>query len=122
MRWSSGAVCGIHHSTTIMITNTNDNVREDVVSTGPVTVAVSAGEVFFGIDAADVRQVVTQIVAGESPKPAQGMTKETLLKQVARRLKAGFRVRWVTARHAAVPWLCVIAYPRNGGSLVCCRS
>src|SRR5687768_16603443 len=95
MRWSSGAACGIHHSTTMMITNTNDNVREDVLSTGPVTAAVSAGEVFFGIDAADVRQVVTQIVAGESPKPAQGMTKETLLKQVAKRLKAGFRVHCV---------------------------
>src|SRR5512132_1584272 len=94
MRWSSGAACGIHHSTTIMITNTNDNVRE-VVLTGPVTAAVAQPEVFFGIDAADLRQVVTQIVASESPKPAQGMSKETLLKQVARWLKAGFRVHCV---------------------------
>jgi transposase len=94
MRWSSGAACGIHHSTTIMITNTNDNIRE-VVLTGPVTAAVAQPEVFFGIDAADLRQVVTQIVAGESPKPAQGMSKETLLKQVARWLKAGFRVHCV---------------------------
>ena len=95
MRWSSGAACGIHDSTTIMITNTNDHVREDVLRTGPVTAAVSSGEVFFGIDAADLRQVVTQIVAGEGPKPAQGMTKETLIKQVAQRLKAGFRVHCV---------------------------
>jgi len=85
----------IYHSTTIMITNTNDNVREDVLSTGPVTAAVSSREVFFGIDAADVRQVVTQIVAGESPKPAQGMTSETLLRRVTERLKAGFRVHCV---------------------------
>ena len=94
MRWSSGAVCGIHHSTTIMITNTYNNVRE-VVLTGPVTAAVVQPEIFFGIDAADQRQVVTVIVAGESPKPAQGMSRETLVKQVARALKAGFRVHCV---------------------------
>jgi transposase len=57
--------------------------------------AVSVREMFLGIDAADVRQVVTQIVAGESPKPAQGMTKETLLKRCAEWLKAGFRVHCV---------------------------
>jgi transposase len=78
-----------------MITNTNDNVREIVRSTGPVTAAVSSPEVFLGIDAADLRQVVTQIVAGESPKPPQGMTRETLVKRVAQFLKAGFRVRCV---------------------------
>ena len=27
MRWSGGAAWGRHHATTIMITNTNDNVR-----------------------------------------------------------------------------------------------
>ena len=78
-----------------MITNTNDNVREVVRNTGLETAAVAQPEVFFGIDAADARQVVTQIVAGESPKPAQGMTSETLLKRVAERLKAGFRVHCV---------------------------
>lgn len=78
-----------------MITNTNDNVREDVRRTGLVTAAVSQPEVFFGIDAADARQVVTQIVAGESPKPAQGMTSDTLLRRVAEALKAGFRVHCV---------------------------
>jgi transposase len=95
MRWSSGAARGIVRPTTIMITNTSDNVREDVLSTGALPAAVFVPEVFVGIDAADVRQVMTQIVAGESPKPAQGMTKETLLKQVAQRLKAGFRVHCV---------------------------
>jgi transposase len=77
-----------------MITNTNDNVRE-VVRTGLNSAAVSTREVFVGIDAADLRQVVTLIPAGESPKPAQGMTKETLLKRVAQLLKAGFRVHCV---------------------------
>ncbi len=95
MRWSSGVACGIYRPTTIMITNTNDNVRESVPSTAPVTAAVSVPEIFFGIDAADVRQVVTQIVAGDSPKPAQGMTRETLLRHVAQRIKAGFRVHCV---------------------------
>lgn len=94
MRWSSGTACGIFRPTTIMITNTNDNVRE-VVRTGPVTAAVTSPEVFFGIDAADLRQVVTQIVAGQSPKPPQGMTRETLVKRVAQFLKAGFRVHCV---------------------------
>lgn len=94
MRWSSGAACGKLHSTTIMITNTNDNVRE-VVRTGPMTAAVSLREVFFGIDTSANRQVVTIIETGESPKPAQGMTKETLLKRVAAYLKAGFAVRCV---------------------------
>ena len=95
MRWSSGASRGKLRPTTIMNTNTSDNVRETVRSTGLVTAAVSKPEVFFGIDAADARQVVTEIIAGESPKPAQGMTSETLLKRVAERLKAGFRVHCV---------------------------
>lgn len=95
MRWSSGTARGIFRPTTIMITNINDNVREVVRSPEPVTAAVSSPEVFFGIDAADQRQVVTLLVAGESPKPAQGMTKETLVKRVAQFLKAGFRVHCV---------------------------
>jgi transposase len=78
-----------------MITNTNDNVREVDRSTGLETAAVLSPEVFFGIDAADARQVVTQIEAGESPKPAQGMTRETLVKRAAQFLKAGFRVHCV---------------------------
>lgn len=77
-----------------MITNTIDNVRE-AVRTGLNSAAVSTREVFVGIDAADLRQVVTLIPAGESPKPAQGMTKETLLKRVAQLLKAGLRVHCV---------------------------
>src|ERR1043166_5425010 len=95
MRWSSGAARGILRPTTMNITNTKDNVREVVRHTEPVTAAVSSREVFLGIDAADVRQVVTRIVAGESPKPAQGMTRETLVKHVGQLLKAGFRVHCV---------------------------
>lgn len=94
MRWSSGAARGILRPTTIMITNTNDNVRE-VVRTGLPAAAVSSREAFLGIDAADLRQVVTVILTGEHPKPAQGMTRETLLKRVAQLLKAGFRVHCV---------------------------
>jgi len=89
MRWSSGAARGIHRPTTMNITNTSDNVREIESSTEPSPAAVSQPEIFFGIDA------VTQIVAGESPKPAQGMTRETLLKRVAEFLKAGFRVHCI---------------------------
>ena len=95
MRWSSGASRGTLRPTTIMITNTNDNARENVHCTGLVTATVSPREAFLGIDAADRRQVVTLILAGESPKPAQGMTKETLLKRVAQLLKTGFRVHCV---------------------------
>jgi transposase len=92
MRWSSEAARGMLRPTTIMITNTSDNVREIVRSTAPATAAVLPVEVFVGIDAADVKQVVTFFTAGESPKPAQGMTRETLVKRVAQLLKAGFRV------------------------------
>ena len=95
MRWSSGESRGKLRPTTIMITNPNDHVREVVRNTGLETAAVAQPEVFFDIDAADARQVVTQIVAGESPKPAQGMTSDTLLKRVTERLKAGFRVHCV---------------------------
>lgn len=96
MRWSSGASQGTLRPTTIMITNTCKNVREsDATTEAAPAAAVSSPEVFLGIDAADARQVVTQIVAGESPKPAQGMTRETLLKRVAQLLKAGFRVHCV---------------------------
>lgn len=95
MRWSSGAARGILRPTTMNITNTNDNVREVVRSTEPVTAAVSSREAFLGIDAADLRQVVTLIMAGENPKPAQGLTRETLVKRVAQLLKAGLRVHCV---------------------------
>ena len=96
MRWPSGAACGIHRPTTIMITNNSDNVREEGKSTGLATAAaVSPREAFVGIDAADVKQVVTFFTAGESPKPAQGMARETLVKRVAQLLKAGFRVHCV---------------------------
>ena len=95
MRWSSGASRGKLGPTTMNITNTNHHVCEVVRITEPVTAAVCAAEAFVGIDAADLRQVVTVIKAGESPKPAQGMTKETLLKRVAQLLKSGLRVRCV---------------------------
>lgn len=95
MRWSSGGSRGKLRSTTIMITSTNANVREVVRNKGLETAAVAQPEVFFGIDAADARQVVTQIVSAESPKRAQGMRSDMLLKRVAERLKAGFRVHCV---------------------------
>jgi transposase len=95
MRWPSGTARGIFRPTTIMSTNTNDNVREVVLHTGPVPTAVASREAYVGIDAADVKQVVTFVTAGESPKPAQGMSRETLLKRVAQLLKAGFRVHCV---------------------------
>ena len=95
MRWPSGAARGRLRPTTLMNTNTCNNVREVVRSTAPATAAVSSREAFLGIDAADRRQVVTQIVGSESAKPAQGMTSETLVKRVAQLLKAGFRVHCV---------------------------
>jgi len=95
MRWPSGAIRGKIRPTTMNITNTNHHVCEAVCITEPVTAAVSSPEVFVGIDAADLRQVVTLIKAGESPKPAQGMTKETLVKRVAQLLKSGLRVHCV---------------------------
>ena len=95
MRWPSGAARGRLRPTTLMNTNTCNNVREVIRSTAPATAAVSSREAFLGIDAADRRQVVTQIVGSESPKPAQGMTSETLVKRVAQLLKAGFRVHCV---------------------------
>jgi transposase len=78
-----------------MITNNNDDVREANKSTGPAKAAVFAGEIFLGIDAADARQVVTRFIPSEGPKPAEGMTKDTLVRRVAELLKAGFRVRCV---------------------------
>ena len=95
MRWSSAAARGLQHPTTVMITNNNNGVREANQSTGPAQAAVFAGEIFLGIDAADARQVVTRFIPGEGPKPAEGMTKDTVVKRVAQLLKAGFRVRCV---------------------------
>lgn len=92
MRWSSVASQGILRPITIMITNTNDNVREIIRRTGQPAAAVSSREAFLGIGVADLRQVVTLIRAGESPKPTQGMAKETLVKRMAQLLKAGFHV------------------------------
>jgi transposase len=96
MRWSSAAARGLQHPTTVMITNNNDDVREANKSTEPASgAAVSQREMFFGIDAAAMRQVVTRFVPSEGPKPAESMTQATLLKRVAHHLKAGFRVRCV---------------------------
>src|SRR5687767_14039238 len=97
-RWSSAAARGLQHPTTVMITNKNDDVREANKSTGPAKAAVVVGEIFLGIDAADARQVVTRFVPGEGPKPAEGMTKDTLVRRVAQLLKAGFRCAAFTRR------------------------
>ena len=86
---------GTLRPTTMTITNTNDNAHEANESTGPSTAAVFAGEIFVGIDAADSKQVVTFFTAGDTPKPAQGMSKETLWKRVAQYRKAGIGVRCV---------------------------
>jgi transposase len=54
--------------------------------------AVLKPEIFFGIDAAAWRQVVTRVVPGEGPKPAESMTEETLVRRAAQSLKLGYRV------------------------------
>jgi len=106
-----------------MITNTNDNVREANESTASAKAAVLPAELYVGIDAADLKQVVTFFVAGESPKPAQGMTKETLLARVSRQLKAGVRVHCVyeagptgfdlARRLIALGATCLVVRPRR---------
>jgi transposase len=79
-----------------MITNNNDDVSEVKQSTGPATAAtVFSAEVFLGIDAAKIHQVVARFVPGEGVKPAEGMTVETLLKRVAQWLKSGVKVHCV---------------------------
>lgn len=96
MRWSSAAARGLQHPTTVMITNNSDDVRKMEKSTGPATVGtVLKPAIFFGIDAAAVRQVVTRFIPSEGPKPAEGMSKATLVRRVAQLLKAGFRVHCV---------------------------
>lgn len=79
MRWSSGASRGKLGPTTLNITNTNHPGCEVVRRTGLGAAAASSREAFIGIDATDLRQVVTLIAAGGSPGPAQGMTRETLV-------------------------------------------
>lgn len=95
MRWSSGASRGRLRPTTIMITNTNDNVREVVRVAGPVAGAAVKSELFLGIDAAAAKHVVTRFVPGEGAKPAEGMMTDTLLGRVAQWHKAGVRVHCV---------------------------
>lgn len=92
MRWSGAAARGLQHPT-CMIANNSDIVSEVKLSTGPATAAtVLSREMFFGIDAAKVRQVVTRFVPGEGPKPAEGMSEETLLRRVTQYLQLGYRV------------------------------
>jgi transposase len=97
MRWSSVAARGLQHSTTVMITNTHSKVRKaNKKSTGLAkAAAVEAKEIFFGIDAADAWQVVTRFIPGEGTKPAERMTKDTLVKRVAQLRKAGVSVHCV---------------------------
>lgn len=97
MRWSSVAARGVQHSTIVMKTNTHSKVREaDKKSTGLANAAaVDAKEIFFSIDAADAWQVVTRFIPGEGTKPAERMTKETLIKRVAQLRKAGVSVHCV---------------------------
>src|SRR3954468_5011036 len=95
MRWSSAAARGLQHPTTVMITNTSDNVREANKSTEPAKAAVLTEEVFLGIDTASVRHVVARFVLGEGAKPAEGMTTATLLARVGKWRKAGAAVHCV---------------------------
>jgi transposase len=79
-----------------MITNNNDDVSKESTSTGPATAATTVSkDVFLGIDAAKVKQVVTRFVAGEGAKPAEGMSVESLLARIARLVKEGWRVHCV---------------------------
>lgn len=96
MRWSSAAARGLQHPTTVMIANTNNDVSEVKLSTGPATAAaVLNKEVYLGIDAAKTMQVVVRFVPGEGAKPAEGMLVETLLRRAERLIKDGFRVHCV---------------------------
>ena len=73
-----------------MIANNTDIASEGKLSTGPATAAtVLSREIFFGIDAAKARQVVTRFVPGEGPKPAEGMSEDTLLRRVGQQLQLG---------------------------------
>src|SRR5262245_48155753 len=92
MRWSGAAARGLQRPT-CMIANNTDIVSEVKLSTGPATAAtVLKPEIFFGIDAAKTRQVVTRFKPGEGPKPAEGMSQETLVRRVTQYLKLGYRV------------------------------
>jgi transposase len=108
-----------------MITNTHSKVREaNQKSTGPAkTAAVELKEIFFGIDAADAWQVVTRFIPAEGTKPAERMTKATLVKRVAQLRKTGVGVHCVyeagptgfaLARELiALGAECLVVRPRN---------
>lgn len=117
----------MRHPATCMNTNRNNDraVRKANNSTEPASqVAVeNNAQVFLGIDAAKIRQVVSKFIPGEGAKPAEGMLTETLLKRVGALLKRGFTVHCVyeagptgftlARRLIAMGSTCLVVRPRR---------
>lgn len=96
MRWSIGSVQGLHRPTTVMITNNNDDVSKESTSTGPATAATTVSEdVFMGIDAAKVKQVVTEVCCRGRSEAGRGDERGVLVARIARLVKGGRRVHSV---------------------------
>ena len=70
-------------------------VSEDGESTELATTGSHGREMFVGIDTSKIKQVVTCLVPGEAPKPAESMTGEGLLKRIARWRAEGWKVHCV---------------------------
>lgn len=92
---SSEEARGVRGSTTHMNTASCEPVSEVKLSPEPAKAGAVSKELFLGIDVAAARHVVTRFVPGEGAKPAEGMTSETVVKRVAKLLKAGFAVHCV---------------------------
>src|SRR6185503_19496135 len=95
MEWSGGTARAMHHPTTCMITNSIDGVRESEKSTGPAKAATVLSEIFLGIDTSAAKHVVTRLIPGEGPKPAEAMSTEPLVAKVAKWVNAGVAVHCV---------------------------
>jgi len=94
MEWSGGTARAVHHPTTEM--NTNRDVSEQSEkSTGPAKAGAVVSEIFLGIDTAATKHVVTRLIPGEGPKPAEAMNTATLVAKVAKWVKAGVVVHCV---------------------------
>jgi len=95
MEWSGGTARAMRHPTTGMNTNNNDGVRVSEKSTGFAKAATVLSEIFLGIDTSAAKHVVTRLIAGEGPKPAEAMSTETLVAKVAKWVNAGVAVHCV---------------------------
>ena len=94
MVWSGRRARSAHHPTADLNTNRDTSASNEKSTRRAKAGAVVSG-IFAGIDAATTKHVVTRLIPGEGPRPAEAMNTATVVAKVAKWVKAGVAVHGI---------------------------